>query len=271
MMWLALFYKEIQQSSIRFAVSLSLITAAFVMMFWLVDQQSPLLFLFGIAIVFFHIFYLFIIWLISFAQEWRNKTHLFWLNLPAGGAYLLSAKMTAGLLQMMLSLAYSMLLAYFLIRRVTLQEITGDPELAQGISEGFSIVQTAYVELAPALYVSVLYGAMYLGFAAVFIFLAAKIIRPLGWLAGIVLTLLLHAGFSSIRSTGIYQTATEWIPVFELDRVFERIAVNTNGERLSGNLETGEALYLGEILAAAGGFALLFVFCVYLFNRHVQA
>ncbi|SER76498.1 hypothetical protein [Salisediminibacterium halotolerans] len=271
MIWLALLYKELQQSSARFFISLGLISAAYLLMFWLVHYELTLIFLLAAAIVFFHVFYLFIAWLAAFSQEWRNKTQLFWLNLPSGAVRLLSAKMAAGLIQLMVSLAYAMVLAFFLIRRIAAQNISGSPELAATVSDGLTIVQTVYLESAPLIYVSVVYGALHLGFAAVFIFLVSKVIRPFGWLAGIAVTILAQAGLSSLRSTPFYETMTEWGQIFRIDGVWERIAANINGYNQAAAVETGEVLYIGEVLAASGWFLLLFALFVYLFNHRVQA
>lgn len=269
-MWWSLFKKEWQESLPRFYIILGTATAAYIFMFIFIERNTPIFFVLGFGVIALHVFYLFASWLISFAREWRNKTHYSWLNLPAPGWVLLTTKTAAGFAQFALSLLYAMITAYVILS-YTINLTSTEGAAFYNDENMFALVQQLYLELSPWIFLGISHGAVQLGLAAVFIFLMSKIIRPFGWLIGIGLTIAWMLITSFVENLFVFETLTQVVPLINVENIVSN-AVNTIG---IGNatlaIENGSSFFLGEVIYYGLIYIFLFWLFSFLLDRYVEA
>ncbi|WP_147805148.1 hypothetical protein [Alkalicoccus halolimnae] len=270
MIWWGLFKKEWKESQTRFFIGISLLSLIFVFMFFMMERNSPFFFFLGFAVIGVHAFYLFAAWLVSFVREWRDKTHYTWLNLPVSGWVLLSSKLAAGFSQFVLSLIFSMIAADLMLSRALSLTFTEGSAFAES-APVLEIFQELYRDFSPWIFMGIAHGSAQLGLAVVFIFLASKIIRPLGWLAGIVIVIGWGILVSFIQELGVYSMVTQFGMLLNANALIENALRPLGDANFELAVEEGAALYTGDILFHGLIYLFLFWLFSYLIDNYVEA
>ncbi|AOM83049.1 hypothetical protein [Salisediminibacterium beveridgei] len=270
-MWLALFRKEWQDSLPRFLLIMILNTLGFLIMLYLIEQESFLFLLIALPLIIVHVIYLFFEWLIAFSREWRSNTHVQWLNLPVSGWALITSKMAAGLSQFLISLIYAMIAAYVMLTRIISVGQEGN-SVYTDMTSVIEPVRQAYLEFSPFILAVILHGAVMIGLAAVFIYLMAKAFKPLGWLIGIVLTFVVNWMISWLSDQVWFQSVQTFIPLLRSDDVIERLTILfTDFSDVAIDQTGGDVLYLGQIVTILAGYLLALGIFRWLLDKYVEA
>ncbi|MCE7791191.1 hypothetical protein K8O68_02005 [Salipaludibacillus sp. CUR1] len=268
-MWWSLYKKEWQESLFRFSLSLALLTAAYVFIYIFMERETPLVFAVSLAVVFLHIFYLFIMLLASLIKEWKENTSHLWMNLPVKGYVLLSAKLAAAFTQFLISISYAIVAADLILQRAMRMF---EDSAAEGLTGIISMLVPLYRELIPWVLLAVTNGALQLGIAAMFIFIFSKVVRPFGWLAAIVLTILANYIYTWIKNIPLIERSTEWLPLLKGEEIYKKIyALYPGGADL---MEVSEGImtnvYLGQIAAELLVLTGAFFLISWLLDRKVE-
>ncbi|ADH99399.1 hypothetical protein [Salisediminibacterium selenitireducens] len=270
-MWLALFIKEWQDSLPRFMLVMIVNSIGFLGMWIAIERGSLFFVLIAVALIVIHIIYLFFEWIIAFSREWRSNTHVQWLNLPVSGWVLLTSKMGAGLSQFLLSLIYAMAVAYVILGRMLHHAQRAD-SLFTGMADVLEPLSLAFAEFSPYIVIGITHAAASIGLAAVFIYLMAKSFRPFGWILAIVIVFGVNWLIDLIGEQSWYQALEQTVPLIRSDDVVERL-LELFGEADSVMISNtgGDALYLGHIVMAFIGYAVVLFVCKWLIDRFVEA
>ena len=265
MTWWVLVKKEWQESFFRFVLGLVFIILSFFLLTNLMEQQSPFIVILGAALIFFHIFYLFFTLLASLRKEWKDKTSYVWMSIPQPGWLLLGAKFTVAVVQLISSLGLTMLLMNLLLNR------TSNLELNE-INVVFDVILDLYRETGPWLFLMIVHGAVQLGLAALFIFLMDKVIRPMGWLVAIGISIVFNIIFSWLKGTIVYQTLTTWGPLKVFNDIPERLGLDT-ALMIPDTHEQDQfmTLYTGEIIAESLVLIGVFLLLSWMLDNKVEA
>ncbi|SDY16218.1 hypothetical protein SAMN05421736_101535 [Evansella caseinilytica] len=268
MTWKVLLKKEWKESSLRFFLNLGLLAVVYLVILYLMQRYSPLLFFLGIPAILTHVLYMFVDLIFSLRKEWKENTVYVWMNLPLPGWQLILAKLLTAFVQLMISLGVTFAFVYlFIIRAEQLIDYSVYREFAQGIV----LLKEIFIKLLPFATMLIAHSAVVLGLVAVFIFLMSKIIQPLGWLVGVLITAALTTASVLFSNTAFYAAITEWglirtiadIPQEILFQFGDENAVEVS-EKIIIHLYAGQLVYEGIILVA------MFLVVSWLFDRKVQ-
>lgn len=202
MSWWSLYVKELRLTKHKFLINIGGLFIVAIILLVLGERYNPLFLIPIIPIlIVVHFLYLFFAMLDSLRQEWKQKTSIFWLNIPSSGFQLLTAKFVAAMSQLFISLSGTFVIVYFLLKRSVGN--VADPTIPAFIVEQFQSFWWV-------LFFVVLIGALQLGAFSTFIYMMAKSIRKWGWLLGIVIVAVANWLWSSFQETAIYKAVTEW-------------------------------------------------------------
>lgn len=202
MSWWSLYLKELRLTRTNFLINIGVLFIVAILSFVLVERYNPLFLIPIISLIIVaHFFYLFFAMLDSLRQEWKQKTSIFWLNIPSSGWQLLTAKFVAAMSQLFISLSVTFVIVYLLLQRSIVN--VSDSTIPVLIVENFQ-------SLWWMPFFGVFIGALNLGAFSTFIYMMAKSIRKWGWLLGIIIVVFANWLWSNFQETAIYKAATEW-------------------------------------------------------------
>ncbi|MCT8137940.1 hypothetical protein H1D32_09345 [Anaerobacillus sp. CMMVII] len=201
MSWLALYMKELRLTRTSFLINMMSLVVVGGLLFYLIERHSPFFVTLTVLLIVAHFFYMFFAMLSSLRQEWKQKTTVFWLNIPVRGWQLLSAKFAAAMTQLFISLVTTFLITYFLLKNSS--EYFPDPMVSN-----FLIRQMeAYWWV---LFLGIFIASLQSGVVATFIYMMAKSVRKFGWLLGIAISMVGSWLWVRFQDTAIYRGVTEW-------------------------------------------------------------
>ncbi|WP_026689749.1 hypothetical protein [Alteribacter aurantiacus] len=261
MSWLMLVRKELRQNGSLAGLGGVLFFIILVFLIYQVNTNpGNTIFIFMlIPIILLHFFYMFLMILASMRREWKEGTVILWLNIPLRGWNLLSAKVTASFIYFIISLIITMASFYGLLyysREIYFQ---------MGIPDFSSL----FLEYSGWLFLFIVNGALWLGLTGLFIFVVSKVIKPLGWLIAIGITVGLNFLWSWITNTAAYETIAHWETLLTFDQIAEGLNMDIEGSPLD-HLEGLEILHLGHMLIEVGLMVAIFIGICWLFDKKVE-
>ncbi|PYZ98162.1 hypothetical protein CR205_06085 [Alteribacter lacisalsi] len=264
MTWLALVAKEVRQNMFLMGLHGGLLAAALIIIWYNGDRSAGIgaLLLIGVPLIIAHVISVFLYILASMRREWKDRTAYIWMNLPHSGITILSAKFAAAFLAGASFLFLTMLLILGLINHL-------EPLLA---AAGLDILVQLYKDYAVWMYTFILYGAVQIGLAGLFIYVLHKVIRPLGWLIGIVITFGANWLWSFITDTAVYSTIAYRLPMLTIENVPEGVMVEIAGVHSSYNAydQIIEMAYLGHTIIEVVLMAVIFLAICLLFDKKAE-
>ncbi len=202
MSWLSLYRKELRLTKTKFLINIGFLSALAILLYILMERYSPFLITLLVPVVLAHLFYMFFAMIDTLRQEWKQKTTVFWLNIPKSGWMLLTAKFVAAATQLLVSLSLTMVILYAFLQQQR-KNLLIDPAVMNFITEQF---QTYWWILFFGILIASLQG----GAIATFIYMTAKSVRKLGWLLGIGIVVAAGWLWLKFQGTAMYQAITEW-------------------------------------------------------------
>lgn len=218
MSWWSLYVKELRLTKHKFLINVGGLFIVAIILFVLGERYNPLFLIPIIPIlIIVHFFYLFFAMLDSLRQEWKQKTSIFWLNIPSSGFQLLTAKFVAAMSQLFISLSTTFIIVYLLLLRSV--DNVPDPAIPAFIVEQFQSFWWV-------LFFVVFIGALQLGTFSTFIYMMAKSIRKWGWLLGIVIVAVANWLWSTVQETAVYKAVTEWGAILSEEELINSFIVH---------------------------------------------
>jgi hypothetical protein len=246
-MWMTLWKKEWQESLPRFAVVMGVLLLMYAAILTAAWNGSAVSLLLGFFAVGLHLVLLVLLWALSFHGEWRSRTQWTWLNIPAPGWKLVTAKLAAGFSQFAVSIVL-LSLTGFTAMRVFASGM--DPQFQESVD----MVQHILTAFYPLMLLALTYAAVFLGLGLVFIILMARAVPKIGWLIGLVSALVFSYVYSAFNQSSVYEALFHHGVVFDTEQTLQ----NMNFEVGAGQ---GASIYAGqlaaEMLLIAGIIALL--------------
>ncbi|MBM7094340.1 ABC transporter permease [Bacillus sp. H-16] len=261
MSWLMLLKKELRQNTFVAGLNLALLLVILVFLWYQVDRNpGNTMFIFLlIPVVFFHLFYVFIVILVSMRREWKEGTALLWMNLPHRGWKLLSAKLASAFILFTASLLITMTSLYALLLA------SRDAFIGMGIPDFSSL----YLEYFGWIFAFITHGALWLGLTGLFIYVLSKVIKPLGWLLGIGISIGLNIVWSWVNDTALYTGIAQWIPLLKIDNIPEGIELEMEGLPVNAQGSI-EVLYLSQVIIEFGLLTAAFAGICWLFDKKAE-
>ncbi|UCZ51562.1 hypothetical protein LGQ02_11845 [Bacillus shivajii] len=258
--------KDWQESTFRFLLNASLIVVIFALLYYFIERQTPFAFLLSIPLVFLHLFYMFFSIIFSLRKEWKERTVYFWFNMPIAGWKLLLSKFTVAYFQFAISLLITMFMISFLFERAMNQL----PEtFSEEVFLVLEVLQALLREFAPVIFLFISQGAIQIGLAGLFIYVMSKVIKPLGWLIGIIITFIFNYIYSWFTDTAVYSAITSWGEIFRLGDLPEHLLLQMNLEGVDPVIMK-TPIYAGYFLVEVVIIILIFWAISWLFDRKVQ-
>jgi hypothetical protein len=251
-MWMTLWKKEWQESLPRFGIVIGVLLLMYAGILTAAFNGSALALLLGFFAVGLHLVLLLLLWALSFHGEWRSRTQWTWLNIPAPGWQLVTAKLAAGFSQYVISIALLTAVGFLSMR------IFASGMGAQ-FRESIDVMQNVLTGFFPLMLLALTYAAVFLGLGLVFIILMARSVKKIGWVIGLVSALLFSYVYSMFNQSSLYETLFHHGVLFDAEQTLQNV---TNGSmNLQMEVEQGANIYAGqlavEMLLAAGIIALL--------------
>jgi hypothetical protein len=240
MSWLTLYLKELRLTRTKFIFNIAFLIMVAVLFLVIMERYSPFIILLTVPLILVHLFYMFFAMLDSLQQEWKQKTTVFWLNIPTSGWQLLTAKFVAAMTQLFASLLTTFVIIYLLLNRSS--SSFPDPTVANFLIEQYE----SYWWL---LFFAIFIASLQSGMIATFIYIMAKSVRKLGWLLGVAISVGGSWLWFQFQETAIYRGLTEWGVILREAHLMESFHVafdSFGGEPMVDMGVTNEAiLYLG--------------------------
>lgn len=237
MSWWNLYKKELRLTKTRFLLNMLFLLMAGVLCFVLIERYNPIFLTLTIPIIIFHLFYMFFAMFDQLRLEWKQKTTVFWLNIPQKGWCLLSAKFIATFTQLLVSLTVTSIIIYFLLSRSAMN--MADPTVPNFLLDQFQSFWWIF-------FTAIIIGSMQLGAVSTFIYMVAKSIRKWGWLLGLIVVASVGWLWGKFQETVIYKGMTEWGVILNEQTLLESFLVDINGQPTVDPVIVGEAvIYLG--------------------------
>lgn len=240
MSWVALYIKELRLTGTKFLFNLLFLLMVAILFFILIERYSPFFITLTIPLVIVHLFYMFFAMLDSLRQEWKQKTSVFWLNIPKSGWQLLTAKFLAASTQLFVSLTITFWIIHFLLKRSI--NYFADPTMPNFLIEQFQSFWWI-------LFVVIFIASLQSGMVATFIYMVAKSLRKWGWLLGVGIVAVGSWIWFKFQETALYQGLTEWGVILKEEVLLEKMLFHFNSlnEDPTMNMELGNnaVLYMG--------------------------
>lgn len=210
MSWLALYKKELSLTKTKFLLNIAFLFLISLLLLLLMDKYNPYFMMIMLPVIALHLFYLFFAMLDSLRQEWKQRTSVFWLNIPSNGWSLLTAKYVAASTQLFFSLALAFVIVYMLMNRSLFH--LSDPAIIHFLIEQLQ----SYWWI---LFLGIFIASLQAGAVATFIYMVSKSVRKLGWLLGIAISVAGGWAWVKFTDTAIYRGLTEWGVILREDEI----------------------------------------------------
>ncbi|TVP84751.1 MAG: hypothetical protein EA344_06205 [Alkalicoccus sp.] len=251
-MWMTLWKKEWQESLPRFGIVMGVFLLMYAGILTASFNTSAFALLLGFFAVGLHLVLLLLLWALSFHGEWRSRTQWTWLNIPAPGWKLVTAKLAAGFSQYVISIALLTAVG-FLAMRIFASGL--EPQLRESIE----MMQSVLTGFFPLMLLALTYGAVFLGLGLVFIILMARSVKKVGWVIGLVSALLFSYVYSAFNQSSLYAALFHHGVVFDAEQTMQNVTSGSMNFQLE--IDQGASIYAGqlavEMLLIAGIIALL--------------
>ncbi|OIJ12778.1 hypothetical protein BKP35_09355 [Anaerobacillus arseniciselenatis] len=264
MSWLALYMKELRQTKTRFLINIVFLIILGILFFVLTERYNAFFITLTVPLILVHFVYMLVAMFDSLRLEWKQNTAVFWLNIPKSGWQLITAKFSAAMTQLFISLSLTFMILYILLQRTILH--FPDTQVPLFILEQF---QSFWWILFSGLFIA----SLQTGIVATFIYLMAKSIRKWGWLLGIGIVFGSSWIWMKFQETAVYRAITEWGVVLNEEAFMNSFFVHFDGNEamMDVDVTTDAILYAGtavvDILVVAG---VLFI-CGWLIDKKVEA
>lgn len=238
MSWWSLYIKELRLTKTKFLLNMIFLVMVGILFYVLIERYNPLFLTLTIPLIILHLFYMFFAMIDTLRLEWKQRTSVFWLNIPKSGWYLLTAKFVATATQLFASLIGTSLIIYILLYRSTILMV--DPEIPNFLLDQFQSFWWIF-------FFAIIIGSMQLGAISTFIYMMTKSIRKWGWLLGLFIAIGAAWLWGKFQETIIYKGITEWGAILNEQTLLESFLVDINGQPTVDTTTVGEAaIYVGS-------------------------
>ncbi|RXI97842.1 hypothetical protein DS745_15895 [Anaerobacillus alkaliphilus] len=266
MSWLMLYRKELRLTRTKFMINIGFLLALVAILWVLIERYNPAFIALIVPVVLVHLFYLFFAMLDSLRQEWKQKTTVFWLNIPTSGWQLLTAKFVAATTQLVVSLSLTLLFLYILLQRSINHFI--DSTIANFILE-------QYQSYWWILFFGILIASLQAGGVVTFIYMMAKSIRRWGWLVGIAIVIAGSWLWVKFQETVVYRSVTEWGALLSEKNIMETLSFHFDSFKNDPNIHmevtNNAVLYVGTAVVDVLIVVIILYASAWLLDHKVEA
>lgn len=266
MSWMTLYFKELRLTRTKFLLNMIFLIMVAALFYFLIERYSPFFVTLTIPLIIVHLFYMFFAMFDSLRQEWKQKTTVFWLNIPSSGWQLLTAKFVAAMTQLFASLLTTFMIVYLLLKRSS--GMFADTQIPEFLIE-------QYESFWWILFVGIFMASLQSGVVATFIYMMGKSVRKIGWLLGIGISIASSWLWFRFTETAIYKGLTEWGVILHEKELMDSFNFHFDANIGDPNFDMGVAndviLYAGTTIADLLLVVLVLFICAWLLDHKVEA
>lgn len=264
MSWLALYTKELRQTKTRFLINIGFLIILGILFYVLTERYNAFFIMLTVPLILVHFAYMFVAMFDSLWQEWKQNTAVFWLNIPQSGWGLITAKFSAAMTQLFVSLSLTFVILYILLQRTIFH--FPNTEVPTFILEQFHSFWWV-------LFIGLFIASLQTGIVATFIFLMTKSIRKWGWLLGIGIVFISSWLWIKFQETVVYRAITEWGVVLNEETFMNSFFVHFDGDEtmMDVDVTTDAILYAGTAVVDILVVVVVLGICGWLIDKKVEA
>ncbi|WP_025026972.1 hypothetical protein [Caldalkalibacillus mannanilyticus] len=237
--WWGLVVKELRDNS-----SFTWIGVGFLLLYIVVGimlaPKGGVLFVGSVLIFLLHLLLMAMIVMISFLKEWRTGSSHFWLTIPMRGFSLLTSKFVASFLQILLTMAISLVVMILMYQLDVLASYTS-------IDQFHQVFHTNFMELVREfgwiVLLAILLTTIYLASLFLFVAVCSKAMRRGGWIVGILVLFFKFYLLTLFSGTAAYATLAQWGPILseqQIQDLSDKFHIELSNLEQNNSIDTGE-------------------------------